>query len=250
MIEIRGLRKVLNNKAVLDGVDLDIHEGMSMVIMGPSGTGKSVLLKHIVGLFDPDDGEILVEGMSVPKAGGKEIKEIRSKISYVFQNAALFDSLTAGQNIQLGLSEEHCRKTYAHTDPLVQEAISHVNLGNEVLELLPAELSGGMQKRVAIARAIVGRQKYILYDEPTTGLDPVNASVINRLIARLQGELGATSIIVTHDVESAFYLGDRIVLLANGRVQASGTPSELRESRDPIVQDFLHPKLETEEFDG
>ena len=250
MIEIRGLRKVLNNKAVLDGVDLDIHEGMSMVIMGPSGTGKSVLLKHIVGLFDPDDGEILVEGMSVPKAGGKEIKEIRSKISYVFQNAALFDSLTAGQNIQLGLSEEHCRKNYAHTDPLVQEAISHVNLGNEVLELLPAELSGGMQKRVAIARAIVGRQKYILYDEPTTGLDPVNASVINRLIARLQGELGATSIIVTHDVESAFYLGDRIVLLANGRVQASGTPSELRESRDPIVQDFLHPKLETEGIDG
>ena len=250
MIESRGLRKVLYNKGVLDGVDLDIHEGMSMVIMGPSGTGKSVLLKHIVGLFDPDDGEILVEGMSVPKAGGKEIKEIRSKISYVFQNAALFDSLTAGQNIQLGLSEEHCRKNYAHTDPLVQEAISHVNLGNEVLELLPAELSGGMQKRVAIARAIVGRQKYILYDEPTTGLDPVNANVINRLIARLQGELGATSIIVTHDVESAFYLGDRIVLLANGRVQASGTPSELRESRDPIVQDFLHPKLETEGIDG
>ena len=250
MIEIRGLRKVLNDKAVLDGVNLDIHEGMSLVIMGPSGTGKSVLLKHIVGLFDPDDGEILVEGMSVPRAGGKEIKEIRSKISYVFQNAALFDSLTAGQNIQLGLSEEHCRKVYAHTDPLVLEAISHVNLGNEVLSLLPAELSGGMQKRVAIARAIVGRQKYILYDEPTTGLDPVNANVINRLIARLQGELGATSIIVTHDVESAFFLGDRIVLLANGRVQASGTPSELRESRDPIVQDFLHPKLETEGIDG
>ena len=250
MIEIRGLRKVLNNKAVLDGVDLDIHEGMSLVIMGPSGTGKSVLLKHIVGLFDPDDGEILVEGMSVPRAGGKEIKAIRSKISYVFQNAALFDSLTAGQNIQLGLSEEHCRKVYAHTDPLVREAISHVNLGNEVLELLPAELSGGMQKRVAIARAIVGRQRYILYDEPTTGLDPVNANVINRLIARLQGDLGATSIIVTHDVESAFFLGDRIVLLANGRVQASGTPSELRESRDPIVQDFLHPKLETEGIDG
>jgi len=250
MIEIRGLRKVLNNRAVLDGVDLDIHEGMSIVIMGPSGTGKSVLLKHIVGLFDPDDGEILVEGMSVPRAGGKEIKEIRSKISYVFQNSALFDSLTAGQNIQLGLPEEHCRKVYALSDPLVQEAISHVNLGDEVLHLLPSELSGGMQKRVAIARAIVGRQKYILYDEPTTGLDPVNANVINRLIARLQGELGATSIIVTHDVESAFYLGDRIVLLANGRVQASGTPTELRESRDPIVQDFLHPKLETEEFDG
>ncbi len=250
MIEIRGLKKVLNGKPVLDGVDLDIHEGMSLVIMGPSGTGKSVLLKHIVGLFDPDEGEILVEGMSVPTAGGREIKEIRSKISYVFQNSALFDSLTAGQNIQLGLSEQHCRKVNAHSDPLVHEAISHVNLGKEVLELLPSELSGGMQKRVAIARAIVGRQKYILYDEPTTGLDPVNASVINRLIARLQGEIGATSIIVTHDVESAFFLGDRIVLLANGRVQASGTPDELRRSRDPIVQDFLHPKLETEGIDG
>jgi phospholipid/cholesterol/gamma-HCH transport system ATP-binding protein len=250
MIEIRGLRKVLNGKAVLDGVDLDIHEGMSLVIMGPSGTGKSVLLKHIVGLFDPDEGEILVEGMSVPRAGGREIKEIRSKISYVFQNAALFDSLSAGQNIQLGLPEKHCREVPALTDPLVREAIEHVNLGHEVLPLMPAELSGGMQKRVAIARAIVGKQKYILYDEPTTGLDPVNANVINRLIARLQGEIGATSIIVTHDVESAFYLGDRIVLLANGRVQASGSPDELRESRDPIVQDFLHPKLETEEFDG
>jgi len=243
MIEIRGLRKKLNDKWVLDGLDLDIHEGMSLVIMGPSGTGKSVLLKHIVGLFDPDDGEVLVEGMSVPGANGREIRKIRSKISYVFQNAALFDSLTAGQNIQLGLSMAECRKHDAHKDPRVIEAMRLVNLGPEVLRLLPSELSGGMQKRVAIARAIVGRQKYILYDEPTTGLDPVNANVINRLIARLQGEIGATSVIVTHDVESAFYLGDRIVLLADGRVQAQGTPTELRESSDPVVQDFLHPKL-------
>jgi phospholipid/cholesterol/gamma-HCH transport system ATP-binding protein len=250
MIEIRGLHKELNGKPVLAGIDLDIHEGTSLVIMGPSGTGKSVLLKHIVGLFDPDQGEILVEGLSVPRANGREIREIRSRISYVFQNSALFDSLTAGQNIQLGLPAEHCRKVDAHTDPLVREAIGHVNLGPEVLRLLPAELSGGMQKRVAIARAIVGRQKYILYDEPTTGLDPVNASVINRLIARVQGEIGATSVIVTHDVESAFFLGDRIVLLAEGRIQAEGTPDELRASRDPVVQDFLHPKLETEAADS
>jgi phospholipid/cholesterol/gamma-HCH transport system ATP-binding protein len=243
MIAIQGLRKSLNGKWVLNGVDLDIHEGMSLVIMGPSGTGKSVLLKHIVGLFDPDEGEVLVEGMSVPRANGKQIREIRSRISYVFQNAALFDSQTAGQNIQLGLPPEECRKFDAHRDPRVIEAIEHVNLGEEVLQLLPSELSGGMQKRVAIARAIVGRQKYILYDEPTTGLDPVNANVINRLIARLQGEIGATSVIVTHDVESAFYLGDRIVLLAEGKVQAQGTPTQLRESTDPIVQDFLHPKL-------
>ncbi|MGB5527789.1 MAG: ATP-binding cassette domain-containing protein, partial [Gemmatimonadota bacterium] len=138
---------------------------------------------------------------------------------------------------------EECRKYDAHRDPRVIEAVEHVNLGADVLRLLPAELSGGMQKRVAIARAIVGRQKYILYDEPTTGLDPVNANVINRLIARLQGEIGATSVIVTHDIESAFYLGDRIVLMFDGRVQAQGTPTELRESPDPIVQEFLHPKL-------
>jgi len=244
MIEIRGVRKNLNGNQVLDGVDLDIHEGTSLVIMGPSGTGKSVLLKHIVGLFDPDEGDICVEGMSVPKADGKQIQEIRSRISYVFQNSALFDSLTAAQNIQLGLPAEHCRETYALTDPLVLEAISLVNMGPEVLSLLPGELSGGMQKRVAIARAIVGRQKYILYDEPTTGLDPVNANVINQLIARIQRETGSTSIIVTHDVESAFFLGDRIVLLSGGKVRASGTPAELRDSSDPIVQDFLHPKLE------
>ena len=249
MIEIRGVRKNLNGNQVLDGVDLDIHEGTSLVIMGPSGTGKSVLLKHIVGLFDPDEGDICVEGMSVPKADGKQIREIRSKISYVFQNSALFDSMTAAQNIQLGLPAEHCRTTYALTDPLVREAISLVNMGPEVLPLLPGELSGGMQKRVAIARAIVGRQKYILYDEPTTGLDPVNANVINRLIARVQRETGSTSIIVTHDIESAFFLGDRIVLLSGGKVRASGTPAELRESRDPVVQDFLHPKLE-ETTDG
>ncbi|TDI88828.1 MAG: ATP-binding cassette domain-containing protein [Chloroflexi bacterium] len=250
MIEIVGLRKMLNGRWVLDGVDLDIHEGTSLVIMGPSGTGKSVLLKHIVGLFDPDEGDICVEGMSVPRANGKQIQEIRSKISYVFQNSALFDSMTAAQNIQLGLSAEHCRLVSAMSDPLVLEAVSLVNLGPEVLHLLPAELSGGMQKRVAIARAIVGKQKYILYDEPTTGLDPVNAKVINQLIARVQRETGSTSVIVTHDVESAFFLGDRLALLKDGTVKASGTPDELRHSKDPVVQDFLHPTLEEETIGG
>lgn len=250
MIEIVGLRKMLNGRWVLDGVDLDIHEGTSLVIMGPSGTGKSVLLKHIVGLFDPDEGDIYVEGMSVPRANGKQIQEIRSKISYVFQNSALFDSMTAAQNIQLGLSAEHCRLVSAMSDPLVLEAISLVNLGPEVLHLLPSELSGGMQKRVAIARAIVGKQKYILYDEPTTGLDPVNAKVINQLIARVQRETGSTSVIVTHDIESAFFLGDRIALLVDGKVRASGTPDELRHSNDPVVQDFLHPTLEEETIGG
>jgi phospholipid/cholesterol/gamma-HCH transport system ATP-binding protein len=246
VIEIIGVKKNLNGNQVLNGVDLDIHEGTSIVIMGPSGTGKSVLLKHIVGLFDPDEGDILVEGMSVPKADAKQIQKIRSNISYVFQNSALFDSMTTAQNIQLGLPAEHCRQVDAREDPAVAEAIRLVNMEESVLRLLPSELSGGMQKRVAIARAIVGRQRYILYDEPTTGLDPVNASVINRLIARLKNETGSTSVIVTHDIESAFYLGDRIVLLAGGCVQASGAPDELRNSTDPVVQDFLHPKLDQE----
>ena len=158
--------------------------------------------------------------------------------------------MTTAQNIQFGLSDEHCRQVAAQTDPLVLEAVSLVNLGPEVLQLLPAELSGGMQKRVAIARAIVGRQKYILYDEPTTGLDPVNANVINQLIARVQRETECTSVIVTHDVESAFFLGDQIVLLAGGKVRASGTPDELRHSNDPVVQDFLHPTLEEETIGG
>ncbi|MFW6084818.1 MAG: ABC transporter ATP-binding protein, partial [Gemmatimonadota bacterium] len=181
MIQIIGLKKNLNRKQVLDGIDLEIHEGETLVVMGPSGTGKSVLLKHIVGLFDPDEGDVLVEGVSVPNADAGQIREIRLMISYVFQNSALFDSMTAAQNIQLGLSAEHCRKVDAMKDPAVIEAVSHVNMDEKILPLLPAELSGGMQKRVAIARAVVGRQKYILYDEPTTGLDPVNASVINRL---------------------------------------------------------------------
>lgn len=241
MIEIRSLKKSLGGKPVLDGIDLDVLEGESLVIMGPSGTGKSVLLKHIVGLFDPDEGDLLVDGMSVPRADGHTIREIRSRISYVFQNSALFDSLTVEGNILLGLPEGHCRRPDMDCDKLVLEALEHVNLEPDVLRLLPAELSGGMTKRVALARAVVGHQKYILYDEPTTGLDPLNASKINELIAHLKNELGSTSVIVTHDVDSAFNLADRIAVLSDGRIRALGTPEELRSSPDPGVQQFLDP---------
>ncbi|MDP2479391.1 MAG: ATP-binding cassette domain-containing protein [Candidatus Palauibacterales bacterium] len=239
MIEIRNLKKVLNGKKVLDGIDLDVREGETLVIMGPSGTGKSVLIKHIVGLFDPDAGDILVDGLSVIRAGGREIGLIRSKISYVFQNSALFDSLTVAQNIRLGLDAELCDREPEECTRRVRESLTHVNLGPEVLGLLPAELSGGMQKRVAIARSIVGRRKYVLYDEPTTGLDPVNAAVVNDLIARLKEEIGLTSVVVTHDVESAFFLGDRIALLAEGKIQALGTPEDMKNSENPAVQRFL-----------
>lgn len=239
MIEIEGLKKRLNDRPVLDGVDLDVHEGEALVIMGPSGTGKSVLIKHIVGLFDPDEGDVRVDGRSVPAAGGREIAEIRSKVSYVFQNSALFDSLTVRGNILLGLSPEECENNLDACHRWVEESLEHVNLDRNVLDLLPAELSGGMQKRVALARAIVGRRKYILYDEPTTGLDPVNSGRINKLLSALQEEIGMTSVVVTHDVKSAFFLGDRIALLNEGRIQALGTPEEMRRSDNRMVQEFL-----------
>jgi phospholipid/cholesterol/gamma-HCH transport system ATP-binding protein len=239
VIEIEGVSKAFSGKVVLAGVDLVIKEGESLVIMGPSGTGKSVLLKHIVGLIDPDEGDVRVDGVSVPTANQKAILEIRSKISYVFQNSALFDSMTVKGNLLMGLPEDACRTPSIDCDELARQALAHVNLAADVLTLLPSELSGGMQRRVAIARAIIGQRRYILYDEPTTGLDPVNATTINELIANVSRKVEATSIIVTHDVASAFFLADRIVLLANGVVQAEGTPKELRETNDPVVREFL-----------
>ncbi len=239
MIRIVGLHKRLGGRPVLNGVDLDVREGETLAIMGPSGTGKSVLLKHIVGLFDPDAGDILVDGISVPSADRAQMTAIRTRTAYVFQNSALFDSMTVRGNLLMGLPPGFCRGQGAKCDALVLAALDHVNLDPDVLTLLPAELSGGMQRRVAIARAIIGKRRYVLYDEPTTGLDPVNATRINRLIARVSEEVDATSIVVTHDVESAFYLADRIVLLSNGVVAAEGTPRQLRETDNPDVREFL-----------
>ena len=241
MIEIRDVYKTLNRKPVLAGVNLTIAEGESLVIMGPSGTGKSVLLKHIVGLMDPDRGDVLVDGISVPRANRREITEVRARISYVFQNSALFDSLSVRGNLLLGLRDGACDEPGTDCAELVREVLALVNLAPDVQHLLPAQLSGGMQKRVAIARAIIGREPYVLYDEPTTGLDPVNAARINGLIARLKHEVEGTSVIVTHDVESAFLLADRIVILSNGVVRAEGTPEELRNTDDAAVRGFLDP---------
>jgi len=239
VIEIRGLHKTFSGQPVLAGVDLIISEGECLVIMGPSGTGKSVLLKHIVGLLDPDEGDVWVDGVAVSKATQRAILEIRSKIAYVFQNSALFDSLSVRGNLLMGLPQGACDDPTMDCETLARRALSHVNLEDEVLTLLPAGLSGGMQRRVGIARAIIGERRYILYDEPTTGLDPVNAKRINELIASVNRQVEATSVIVTHDVASAFFLADRIVLLSDGIVQAEGTPEELRATADPVVRAFL-----------
>ncbi|MCG8469983.1 MAG: ATP-binding cassette domain-containing protein [Gemmatimonadetes bacterium] len=239
MIEITDLHKKLGGHPVLAGVNLRVAEGETLAIMGPSGTGKSVLLKHIVGLMDPDRGDVIVDGISVPSADREGIGEVRSRIAYVFQNSALFDSLTVRGNLFMGLPPGACDGRVPECTAMARTALEQVNLSDDVLELLPAELSGGMQRRVAIARAIIGKRRYILYDEPTTGLDPINATRINELIARVSREVEATSIIVTHDIESAFFLADRVVLLSGGLVQAEGTPDELRETDHPAVREFL-----------
>lgn len=240
MIEIEGLRKRLNGETVLDGVDLTVHEGETLVLLGPSGTGKSVLLKHVLGLFDPDSGDVRVEGISVPRADARHIRRVRSLVSYVFQDSALFDSLTVGENLRMGLDDPGRGPVTEPEREAIREMLVLVNLELGVLDLLPSELSGGMQKRVAVARAVLGSQRYILYDEPTTGLDPVNASLVKELIRRCEQEACATNVIVTHDLDLAFSLADRIALMMDGDVRARGTPDELRSSRDPAVRRFLN----------
>ena len=246
MIEIKQLAKRFGAQVILDGVNLVVQEGETMALLGPSGTGKSVLLKHIIGLIRPDDGEVIVDGQNVALLGRKELSALRGTIGYVFQNGALFDSMNVYENIRLGLTkpEEFGNKEIA--EARVAECLRLVNLVPETLKKMPAELSGGMKKRVGIARAIAGRPKYLLYDEPTSGLDPVNSDIIDALIKRLDTELGVTSIMVTHDVRGAFRTADRIALLTAGKVVAVGTPAEFRESNVPEVRAFLERDFDNE----
>ncbi len=239
MIQLRDVAKRFGAQVVLDGVTLDVRDGETLALLGPSGTGKSVLLKHIIGLIRPDRGEVIVDGQNVALLGRKELAKLRSQIGYVFQNGALFDSMNVYENIRLGLTDP---ADFAN-DELVKERVAQclklVNLAPETAKKMPAELSGGMRKRVGIARAIAGKPKYVLYDEPTSGLDPVNSDIIDALIKRLDTELNVTGIMVTHDVRGAFRTADRIALLTGGKVIAEGTPQEFRESTNPEVRAFL-----------
>ena len=207
--------------------------------MGYSGTGKSVALKHIVGLLVPDAGEVEVDGEIVHELDRKELRDLRAKIGYVFQFGALFDSMNVFDNIRLGITDEDRQNDNAFCGNRVRVCLEMVNLPFETAEKFPADLSGGMKKRVGIARAIAGEPTYLLYDEPTSGLDPVNADIIDAVIEKLQEELGVTGIVVSHDVRGAFRVGDRVALLAEGRIRMVGTPDEMRESRDPAVRSFL-----------
>ncbi|MBK9693325.1 MAG: ATP-binding cassette domain-containing protein [Gemmatimonadetes bacterium] len=236
MIRFTDVHKAFGAKVVLEGMTLDIPDGQTTVIIGFSGTGKSVALKHIVGLLAPDQGQVEVDGAVVHQLGAEALSALRGQVGYVFQFAALFDSMTVADNIRMGLTRRGLSADEVATR--VRESLRLVDLpGAE--ERFPAELSGGMRKRVGIARAIALRPRYILYDEPTTGLDPVTSAVIDELMVRARQELGVTSVVVTHDMRSAYTVGDRIAMLYQGRIRQVGTIEEIRHTDDPVVRNFI-----------
>ena len=250
MIELRHVSKRFIENVVLDDVSLTVHNGETLALLGPSGVGKSVLLKHIIGLIRPDKGDVLVDGLSVPKLKRLELSQLRTRIGYVFQNGALFDSMDVFDNIRLGITNDDDYRNDEYSRQRVVECLRLVNLQPEVQLKMPAELSGGMRKRVGIARAIAGRPTYLLYDEPTSGLDPVNSDVIDGLIERLQQELGVTSVVVTHDVRGSFRVADRIALLWQAKIRAVGTSEEILASKDAAVQQFLERDFDLEALQG
>jgi phospholipid/cholesterol/gamma-HCH transport system ATP-binding protein len=238
-IRIRGLTKAFGPKKVLDGVDLDIQPGTGMVVIGGSGSGKSVLIKSILGLVAPDAGVIEIDGENVLTASKQRAKELRGQIGMLFQNGALFDSLPVWENVTFGLLAQKRLKRSAARDKAV-EVLAQVGLDATVAILSPSELSGGMQKRVALARAIASEPAIMFFDEPTTGLDPIMGAVIDELIVDCVKRLGSTSIAITHDMASAQRIGDMAAMLYQGKVSWTGPAAELMTSTDPVVDQFTH----------
>ncbi len=236
-LSVRGLTKRIGAQEILRGVDLRVASGQTMVIIGRSGGGKSVFLKHLIGLLRPDGGEILVEGQDIVGLSERRLAPIRRKVGILFQHGALFDSMSVEDNVAFPLRESGERDP-ARIAEAVREALEVVDLDGQQRKM-PVNLSGGMKKRVALARAVITRPRCILYDEPTAGLDPVVSDSINRLIRRLQERFAVTSVVVTHDMKSAFDVGDRIAYLKHGRIEFEGTSEELQASPDQDIQDFI-----------
>ena len=237
MIEVRDLKKSFGTTRVLDGVSLEVRTGESIVIIGRSGGGKSILLKHLIGLLQPESGQVLIDQQPIVGMNERQLLKVRRKFGMLFQSAALFDSLTVAENISFVLRREG-KLTLTEMSRKIDEALAMVDLSGTG-DVKPAELSGGMRKRVGLARAIVYEPEIVLYDEPTTGLDPVVADSIDRLILRVCERLKVTTVVVTHDMRSARRLGQRILMLHEGRIYASGTPDEMFQSTDPIVRRFI-----------
>jgi phospholipid/cholesterol/gamma-HCH transport system ATP-binding protein len=237
MIAVQGLEKRIGDQEILRGVDLDVARGETLAIIGRSGGGKSVLLKHLIGLMRPNAGEIWIEGQNIIEMNERQLASIRQKVGILFQGSALFDSMTVAENIAFPLREAGERDP-AVLRKRVSEMLEVMDLQGQE-EKMPVNLSGGMKKRVGLARSIIRQPSCILYDEPTSGLDPVVSDSINKLIRRLQERLGVTGIVVTHDMKNAFHVADKIGYLHEGRIYFHGTPAELRDSVDPLIQDFL-----------
>jgi phospholipid/cholesterol/gamma-HCH transport system ATP-binding protein len=241
MISFKDVKKAFDSNVVLDGFSLDVRDGETMIVLGYSGTGKSVALKHIVGLLEPDEGQVEVDQQIVHMLDRDGLTQLRSNVGYVFQFAALFDSMTVAENLALGLKRQAL--SAVDIQDRVRESLALVDMeGTE--DRHPAELSGGMRKRVGIARAIALHPRYILYDEPTTGLDPVTSAVINQLMIRTREKLGVTGVVVTHDLESAYTVGDRIAMLFHGQIRQVGSVEDVRRSHDPVVRQFLDGRPE------
>jgi phospholipid/cholesterol/gamma-HCH transport system ATP-binding protein len=242
MIKLVDLHKSFGRQKVLDGLDIEMEDGKTTVIIGRSGGGKSVLLKHIIGLLRPDRGQVLIDGVDITKLNDRKLNEIRKKFGMLFQEAALFDSMTVGENVAFPLREQTSMKEKEIRET-VAERLRSVGLTG-VEAKIPSELSGGMRKRVGLARAIAMRPQIVLFDEPTTGLDPVMTEAINRLILDTQKNYNLTCVVISHDIRSIFEIGHRIAMLYEGKIIEYGTPEELRASRNPVIVQFLAGSIE------
>jgi phospholipid/cholesterol/gamma-HCH transport system ATP-binding protein len=243
LISIRNLKKSFGHNQVLKGIDLDLYQGESLVIIGGSGTGKSVLIKCIIGLIEPDEGEIIFEGQDVLKAGAKAREALMKRISMLFQGSGLFDSLSVWENVAFGLLHNTSMKR-ADAKALAIEKMAAVGLGESVADLSPAEVSGGMKRRVALARAIIQNPEIIFFDEPTTGLDPIISTVINALIVKSVKEIGATALTITHDMHSARQISDRIAMIYDGHIIWHGPATQIDKSGNPYVDQFVNGRAE------
>jgi len=237
MIEIRDLHKGFGGQPVLEGVNLRMMPGTTTVILGGSGSGKTVLMKHIIGLLKPDRGHVIVDGTDVTELGRRELNEFRQRMGMVFQGAALFDSMTVGDNVAFAL-REHTNLSEEEIQKRVRDKLGVVSLF-DVEHKFPAELSGGMRKRVGLARAIVRDPKIVLYDEPTTGLDPITTENVDEMIITARQKLGVTSVVISHDIGSSFHIGDHIAMLYQGRIVEEGPPARMRKSEEPHTREFL-----------